>query len=155
VIRFNRLKNNRPHEPRHRANANVRKLLHARTDERERSPPIGIILCSDKSENVVKCTFPESGNPQIFTSKYKLYLPSETELLPELQAEKELIIRKRTLRESKKKNEIKDNVKTENKATKLETVLWDSTSKLIGLVLPHDYMNVCLGLIFLKYISHR
>jgi type I restriction enzyme M protein len=45
--------------------------------------------------------------------------------------------------------------KTENKETKLETVLWDAACKLIGAVLPHDYMNVCLGLIFLKYISDR
>jgi type I restriction enzyme M protein len=41
------------------------------------------------------------------------------------------------------------------KNTKLETVLWDAACKLIGTVLPHDYMNVCLGLIFLKYVSDR
>ncbi|MDR0953635.1 MAG: type I restriction-modification system subunit M N-terminal domain-containing protein, partial [Elusimicrobiota bacterium] len=43
--------------------------------------------------------------------------------------------------------------KKENKS--LESVLWDAACKLIGAVLPHDYMNVCLGLIFLKYISDR
>jgi len=43
------------------------------------NPPIGIILCADKSESVVKYTLPE-GNNQIFASKYKLYLPTEEEL---------------------------------------------------------------------------
>jgi predicted nuclease of restriction endonuclease-like (RecB) superfamily len=66
------------------------------------NPPIGIILCADKSENIVKYTFPDGGNPQIFTSKYKLYLPTEEELMRELAAEKELIMREKALRESKK-----------------------------------------------------
>ena len=38
--------------------------------------PIGIVLCADKSEQVVKYTLPEDNN-QIFASKYKLYLPIE------------------------------------------------------------------------------
>ncbi len=40
------------------------------------NPPIGIVLCADKSESVVKYTLPET-ETQIFASKYKLYLPSE------------------------------------------------------------------------------
>ena len=48
--------------------------------------PIGIVLCADKSEPVVRYTLPED-NRQIFTSKYKLYLPSEEELRQELQRE--------------------------------------------------------------------
>ena len=47
------------------------------------NPPIGIVLCADKSESVVKYTLPEN-ETQIFASKYKLYLPSEEELLREL-----------------------------------------------------------------------
>ena len=43
------------------------------------NPPIGIVLCADKSESVVKYTLPEN-ETQIFASKYKLYLPSEEEL---------------------------------------------------------------------------
>lgn len=39
------------------------------------NPPIGIVLCADKSEQVVKYTLPED-NKQIFASKYKLYLPT-------------------------------------------------------------------------------
>lgn len=50
------------------------------------NPPIGIVLCADKSESVVRFTLPEN-ETQIFASKYKLYLPSEEELLQELRQE--------------------------------------------------------------------
>ena len=50
------------------------------------NPPIGIVLCADKSESVVRFTLPED-ETQIFASKYKLYLPSEEELLQELKRE--------------------------------------------------------------------
>ncbi|MCC8025909.1 MAG: PDDEXK nuclease domain-containing protein [Clostridium sp.] len=50
------------------------------------NPPIGIVLCADKSESVVRYTLPEN-ETQIFASKYKLYLPSEEELSRELQRE--------------------------------------------------------------------
>lgn len=52
--------------------------------------PIGIILCADKSESVVKYTLPE-GNNQIFASKYKLYMPSEEELKQELEKEQQIL----------------------------------------------------------------
>ena len=47
-------------------------------------PPIGIVLCADKSESLVEFTLPES-ETQVFASKYKLYLPSKEELQNELQ----------------------------------------------------------------------
>ena len=50
------------------------------------NPPIGIILCANKSDTVVKYTLSEK-NTQIFASKYKLYLPTEEELRLELQRE--------------------------------------------------------------------
>ena len=50
------------------------------------NPPMGIVLCADKSESIVKYTLPEN-ETQIFASKYKLYLPSEEELSQELQRE--------------------------------------------------------------------
>ena len=50
------------------------------------NPLIGIVLCADKSESVVKYTLPEN-ETQIFASKCKLYLPSEEELLRELNQE--------------------------------------------------------------------
>ena len=49
------------------------------------NPPIGIILCADKSESLVKYTMPNDNN--IFASKYRLYLPSEDELKAELDKE--------------------------------------------------------------------
>lgn len=48
------------------------------------NPPIGIVLCADKSDSVVKYTLPE-GNNQIFASKYKLYMPTEEEFKKELR----------------------------------------------------------------------
>ncbi|MDR2046441.1 MAG: PDDEXK nuclease domain-containing protein [Clostridiales bacterium] len=66
------------------------------------NPPIGIILCSDKSESVVKYTFPEGGNSQIFASKYKLTLPTEAELIRELEAEKQILLAEKELRDNAK-----------------------------------------------------
>ncbi len=48
------------------------------------TPPIGIVLCADKNDSVVKYTLPEN-NTQIFASKYFTYLPSEEELKRELR----------------------------------------------------------------------
>lgn len=54
------------------------------------SLPIGIVLCADKSEAVVKYTLPED-NKQIFASKYMLYIPSEAEFKEEILKEREEI----------------------------------------------------------------
>ena len=48
------------------------------------NPPIGIVLCAEKNDAVVRYTLPEN-NTQIFTSKYKTYLPTEDELKRELR----------------------------------------------------------------------
>ncbi|MDE7105974.1 MAG: PDDEXK nuclease domain-containing protein [Anaeroplasmataceae bacterium] len=50
------------------------------------NPPIGILLCADKNDSVVRYTLSED-NKQIFTSKYRTYLPSEEELQKEIAAE--------------------------------------------------------------------
>ena len=49
---------------------------------------MGIVLCADKNEAVVRYTLPEN-NQQIFASRYKLYLPTEAELAAELQRERQ------------------------------------------------------------------
>jgi len=67
------------------------------------NPPIGIILCADKSDSVVKYTLPQD-EKQIFASKYKLYLPSEEELLNELN--KEYLSIENYIDEQKKMNEL-------------------------------------------------
>jgi predicted nuclease of restriction endonuclease-like (RecB) superfamily len=56
----------------------------------DENPPIGIVLCTDKNEAVVRYALPE-GNPQIFASRYKLHLPTEDELAAELQRERRQI----------------------------------------------------------------
>lgn len=50
------------------------------------NPPIGILLCADKSDMLVRYTLPE-GNTQIYASKYMAYMPSEEELKRELNLE--------------------------------------------------------------------
>jgi predicted nuclease of restriction endonuclease-like (RecB) superfamily len=52
----------------------------------EENPTIGILLCADKNDAVVKYTLPED-NTRIMASKYQLYLPSEKQLLSELKRE--------------------------------------------------------------------
>ncbi len=47
------------------------------------NPPIGIVLCADKSDAIVKYTLPED-NKQIFASRYMTYIPSEEEFKREL-----------------------------------------------------------------------
>ena len=47
------------------------------------NPPIGILLCADKSDTLVKYTLPEDDR-QIYASKYLPYMPTEEELKREL-----------------------------------------------------------------------
>lgn len=54
------------------------------------NPTIGLILCSQKSEAVVKYSVLTDNEP-LFAAKYKPYLPSEEELKRELQRERELV----------------------------------------------------------------
>jgi len=56
------------------------------------NPPIGILLCENKSDAVVRYTLPEDGK-QIFASRYKLYLPTEDELRAELIRDRKLVER--------------------------------------------------------------
>jgi predicted nuclease of restriction endonuclease-like (RecB) superfamily len=61
----------------------------------DENPPIGIILCSEKRDAVVRFTLPEE-NKQIFASRYKLYLPTEEELVSEIRRERQLIELRKT-----------------------------------------------------------
>lgn len=47
--------------------------------EPHHKPTIGLILCTEKSKNMVKYTLLKDSE-QIFASAYRLYLPSEAEL---------------------------------------------------------------------------
>ena len=59
------------------------------------NPTIGVILCSEKDETIVKYSIAKE-NRQLFASKYRLYLPSEEELVAEIEREKLLLKEKFT-----------------------------------------------------------
>lgn len=53
----------------------------------DENPSIGILLCTDKNETVVKYTLPKN-NESIFASEYKLHLPTEEELIEAIEEKK-------------------------------------------------------------------
>ncbi len=54
------------------------------------NPPVGLILCTDKNDAVVRYTLSNSSQ-KIFASRYMTYLPTEEELVRELRKEREQI----------------------------------------------------------------
>ncbi len=54
------------------------------------NPTIGLILCSEQNESVIKYSVLKE-NKQLFSSRYKLYLPTEKELKTELDRERALV----------------------------------------------------------------
>jgi predicted nuclease of restriction endonuclease-like (RecB) superfamily len=57
-----------------------------RIKQKSDNPTIGLILCTEKNETIVKYSILKESK-QLFASKYKLYLPTEKELIAELNAE--------------------------------------------------------------------
>ena len=55
--------------------------------EKEDNPTIGIILCSDKKDTIVKYSVLDD-NKNLFASKYQLYLPTEKELALKIEKQK-------------------------------------------------------------------
>lgn len=51
--------------------------------QEDENPTIGILLCTDKNDTVVKMALPE-GNTTIMASKYQLYLPTTEQLIKEI-----------------------------------------------------------------------
>lgn len=51
------------------------------------NPTLGLILCTDKNDAVVKYTLSADQEKTIFASRYKLHLPSEAELKAEVRRE--------------------------------------------------------------------
>ena len=70
------------------------RLYEDKYKNKDDNPTIGIILCTDKDETVVKYSVLKE-NKQILASKYKLYLPTENELIEEIEREKAMIVRER------------------------------------------------------------
>ncbi len=61
--------------------AMTRKQLEKLPDE---NPTIGILLCTAKNDTLVKMTLPADNNT-IVASKYQLYLPTEQQLIAEVE----------------------------------------------------------------------
>jgi len=66
------------------------RLFEDRFKVEEDNPTIGLILCSDKNEAVAKYSVLSEGR-QIFASKYLQFLPSEQELMLEIEKERKQI----------------------------------------------------------------
>jgi hypothetical protein len=65
------------------------------------NPTVGLILCSDKNEAMVRYTLLEQSE-RVFASRYKLYLPSEDELRRELSDERARLEAGRLLNEDER-----------------------------------------------------
>jgi predicted nuclease of restriction endonuclease-like (RecB) superfamily len=72
------------------------RLFDDKVKQSDDNPTIGIILCADKDDSIVKYSV-LSDKDNLFATKYMLYLPTEDELKRELERERELIERKRLL----------------------------------------------------------
>lgn len=59
------------------------------------NPTLGLILCADKNDTVVKYTLGPEQEKTIFASRYKLYLPTEAELKAEIRRELKVLRRER------------------------------------------------------------
>ena len=59
--------------------------------QEDENPTIGILLCSDKNDTVVKMALPEE-NSTILASKYQLYLPTTEQMIKEIDEVKQLNI---------------------------------------------------------------
>lgn len=68
------------------------RLFNEKVKQNDDNPTIGIVLCADRDESIVKYSV-LADNENLFASKYRLYLPTEEELRTELQRERELIER--------------------------------------------------------------
>ncbi|HEX5057609.1 MAG TPA: PDDEXK nuclease domain-containing protein [Gammaproteobacteria bacterium] len=56
------------------------------------NPTVGLILCTEKDHTIVKYSVLEE-NKQLFAARYQLYLPTEQELIDEIEREKDNVIR--------------------------------------------------------------
>ena len=56
--------------------------------------PIGIVLCAEKNEAVIKYTLGDDSNTQIYASKYLSYMPTEEELKKELHLQELPLVEK-------------------------------------------------------------
>ena len=69
------------------------------------NPTIGIILCTSKDETTVKYSVLK-GSRQLFASQYRLILPSEDELIAEIEREKLLFEKTKSLTMKQERDEL-------------------------------------------------
>ena len=74
------------------------RLFDEKIKQADDNPTIGIILCADKDDSIVKYSV-LADNEKLLASKYRLYLPTEEELMKELQRERELIEKRLLLKD--------------------------------------------------------
>ncbi|MEW5746462.1 MAG: PDDEXK nuclease domain-containing protein [Nitrospirota bacterium] len=70
------------------------RLFEDRIKGADDNPTIGIILCTEKDETIVKYSVLEESR-QLFASKYRLVLPTEDELRAEIERERRLFMEQR------------------------------------------------------------
>lgn len=56
----------------------------------DENPTIGILLCTDKNDTAVRMALPEN-NKTIMTSEYKLYLPTQAQLINEVNIVRKMV----------------------------------------------------------------
>ena len=61
----------------------------------DENPTIGILLCTEKNDTMVRLALPENNNT-ILASKYQLYLPTEEQLRAEVERQKQLFMLQHT-----------------------------------------------------------
>lgn len=67
------------------------------------NPTLGLILCTDKNDAVVRYTLGPDQARKIFASRYKLHLPTEADLKEEIRREVRQLIAGRPVSTRKKK----------------------------------------------------
>jgi hypothetical protein len=63
------------------------RLFEKKMRQKDDNPTIGIIMCSQQNESVIKYSV-LAESKQLFSSKYKLYLPTEEELKNEIERDR-------------------------------------------------------------------
>ena len=70
----------------------------------DENPTIGILLCTNKNDTAVRMALPED-NKTILASEYKLYLPTQAQLIDEVNSVRKMVEEREFDKESKNEGE--------------------------------------------------
>ena len=70
----------------------------------EENPTIGILLCTDKNDTAVRMALPED-NKTILASEYKLYLPTQSQLINEVNSVRKMVEEQREFNKGNEKED--------------------------------------------------